>query len=262
MPANTYVLYHHHCDDGFGAAYAAWKALGAGASYVPVLHGEPPPDMPSGSRVVIVDFAYPRDTLVDMAQRMASVQVLDHHKTAQEDLVGLPFAHLDMTKSGAVLSWEYWHPNEPLPELLRYVEDRDLWRFALPNTHEVTAALETYARDFDLWDRLSIPALAEEGRPILRFIRQNVSRMAERARFQDIAGYSVPVVNASLFTSDVLDELAHRFPTAPFAASYFDRGDGKRQWGLASVGSFDVSRIAKQFGGGGHKNRSGFVEEQ
>ena len=218
--------------------------------------------MPSGSTVVIVDFAYPRDTMLDMAQRMAAVQVLDHHKTAQEDLAGLPFVHLDMNKSGAVLSWEYWHPNEPLPELLRYVEDRDLWRFALPNTHEVAAALEIYPRDFDLWDRLSIATLAAEGGPIVRALRQNVSRMAERARFQDIAGYSVPVVNASLFTSDVLDELTRRFPTAPFAASYFDRGDGRRQWSLASRGSFDVSHIAKQFSGGGHKNRSGFVERR
>ena len=256
-----YILYHHHCDDGFGAAYAAWKSLADRASYLPVLHGEPPPDIPSGSKVVIVDFAYPRQVLLDMDQRMESVLVLDHHKTAQEDLAGLPFAHLDMSKSGAVLSWEHWHTGEPIPPLLRYVEDRDLWRFALPDTHEVSAALETYPRDFDLWDRLDVAALAQEGRPILRALRQQVARMVDRASFQDIAGYQVPVVNASLLTSDVLDALARRYPTAPFAACYFDRGDRKRQWGLASIGSFDVSRVAEMFGGGGHKNRSGFVEE-
>lgn len=255
----SYVLYHAHCDDGFGAAFAAWKALGDQAAYLPVLHGEPPPSIPDGSRVVIADFAYPRGILLEMHKRMESVQVLDHHKTAQEDLTGLPFAHLDMSKSGAILSWEYWHPGEPTPELLRYVEDRDLWRFALPDTHEVTAALESYPREFQLWDRLSIPALAEEGRPILRALRSQVARLVDRASFQDIAGYSVPVVNASLFASNVLDELAKRYPSAPFAATYFDRGD-KRQWSLASIGSFDVSRIAKMFGGGGHHNRSGFVE--
>lgn len=257
----SYVLYHHHCDDGFGAAYAAWKALGSEASYIPVVHGEPPPDMPEGSKVVIADFAYSRETLLDLTRRMTSVQVLDHHKTAQDELGGLPFVYLDMNKSGAVLSWEYWHPGQPIPELLRYVEDRDLWRFALPDTREVAVALETYPREFEVWDHLSVKVLAEEGKPILRATKQQVSRMAARARFQDIAGYSVPVVNASLFTSDVLDELAHRYPQAPFAASYFDRGDGKRQWGLASIGPCDVSRIAKQFGGGGHLHRSGFVED-
>jgi oligoribonuclease NrnB/cAMP/cGMP phosphodiesterase (DHH superfamily) len=166
-----------------------------------------------------------------------------------------------MGHSGAVLTWEYFHPGEPVPELLRYVEDRDLWRFALPDSREVSAALESYHRDFSIWDGLTVEGLAADGKPILRAMRLQVSRLADRVFFQDIAGYSVPVVNASLFNSDVLHELASRYPTAPFAACYFDRADRKRQWGLASIGSFDVSKIAKQFGGGGHRNRAGFMEQ-
>jgi uncharacterized protein len=31
-----------------------------------------------------------------------------------------------------------------------------------------------------------------------------------------------------------------------------------QQWGLGSMGDFDVSEIAKAYGGGGHKNAAGF----
>lgn len=44
----TYVLYHAHCADGFGAAYAAWLKLGNDAQYVPVKYGDPPPVMEPG----------------------------------------------------------------------------------------------------------------------------------------------------------------------------------------------------------------------
>jgi len=54
----TFVLYHSPCYDGFGAAYAAWRSLGDTAEYIPVSHGNPPPDLPKGSHVYIIDFSY------------------------------------------------------------------------------------------------------------------------------------------------------------------------------------------------------------
>ena len=69
----------------------------------------------------------------------------------------------------------------------------------------------------------------------------------------------VPGVNASIHMSEVPEELLKRNPHVRFAAYYFDRADGKRQWGLRSVGDFDVSEVAKTLGGGGHKNAAGFT---
>ena len=67
--------------------------------------------------------------------------VLDHHKTAMEELQPLlddPESGItgvfDMGRSGAALAWQYLANKKPLPELLQYVEDRDLWRFAFGNT--------------------------------------------------------------------------------------------------------------------------------
>lgn len=109
----TFVLYHANCPDGFAAARAAWMSLGDAATYLPVSYGDPLPAIPDGSEVYIVDFSYPRPILEELEAR-CGLTVIDHHATAQEALSGLAFAHFDMSKSGAVLTWEHFH-KEPVP---------------------------------------------------------------------------------------------------------------------------------------------------
>ncbi len=258
--ANRYFLYHAHCEDGFASALVPWRIFGREATYVPVAHGDPPPPLPNEASVVITDFSYSRDVLVAMSERVNDLTVLDHHKTAEDQLRGLPFAHFDMEKSGATLSWDFWHPDEPVPELLRYVEDRDLWRFALPRSNEVNAAIGSYPYDFGTWDRFDVAALAEEGVHILRARNQYVATLADRVAWKEVGGHKVPVVNTANFNSDLLSELNRRHPAAPFAACYCDLADGRRRWSLASVGDFDVGSLAARLGGGGHPRRSGFIE--
>ena len=65
--ALEYILYHKNCEDGFGAAWVAWKALGDQAEYIPVQHSEMPPELPDRSRVTIIDFSYPRDVIIEPA---------------------------------------------------------------------------------------------------------------------------------------------------------------------------------------------------
>src|SRR3970040_843082 len=65
------ILYHANCYDGFGAAWSAWLKLeGLDAprqhDYIPVLYGDPPPDGLDGQDIVIVDFSYPRDILLEL----------------------------------------------------------------------------------------------------------------------------------------------------------------------------------------------------
>ncbi len=255
-----YVLYHKNCDDGFGAAWVAWKALADQAEFFAVQYGESPPELPDGSTVTIVDFAYPRDTLIGLSERMESLRVLDHHKTAAEDLAGLDFATFDMHKSGAILAWEYWFPGEPAPLLLQYIQDRDLWLFQLEYSSEVSAALSSYPKDFEVWNSLAVDDLAKDGVAIQRAINVQVLKHVENATIRDVGGYLVPVVNATCYFSEIGDQLNAHYPDMPFAACYCDRADGKRQWSLRSRGNFDVSEIAKHSGGGGHRNSAGFVE--
>jgi len=134
---------------------------------ISVSYGKPIPQMDDASKVFIVDFSYPRQQLLELAQRMNSVVVLDHHATAQQDLneLTLPGKEskiiFNMAKSGAVLTCEYFHGESlkcevgQLGEFFAYLQDRDLWTFKLPQSREVSMALRSYPMDFKTWSSIS-----------------------------------------------------------------------------------------------------------
>ena len=254
----THVLYHADCADGFGAAYAAWKVLGDQGCYIPVQHGETPPSLPSSAKVAIVDFSYKRNIILDLKAAVADLVILDHHVTAQDELSGLPFATFDLNKSGARMAWEYWHPNTEIPELLAYIEDKDLWLWKLEQSKEFTIALHSYPMSFEIWDKLTPEHLKLEGVALLRLQEQMIRSAVSRVSIQNLFGYDVPVVNATEFRSEIANFLCSQNPQIPFAAAYYDDKDGERNWSLRSIGDFDVAALASQAGGGGHKNASGF----
>jgi len=99
------------------------------------------------------------------------------------------------------------------------------------------------------------------GEAILAFQKQQIDRAVKNVRWQEINGWIVPVVNVSDNISEVGNHLCEKFPEAAFSVSYCDRADGKRSYSLRSIGEFDVSAIAKQFGGGGHRNAAGFTRD-
>jgi oligoribonuclease NrnB/cAMP/cGMP phosphodiesterase (DHH superfamily) len=267
-----YVLYHSKCYDGFGAAYAAWKKLGDSAKYLPVGYGYPPPEMPDASHVYIVDFSYPLDVLLKLVES-SPVTVIDHHKTAREALdsaIGV-HSHLhtifNMEKSGALLTWEYFHryssesPSDPgvpvpAPLLIQHISDRDLWQFKMDGTAKIHKALVSLPMDFKLWDSLDVERLKIEGETCERLYTQLVGNICEGAYTAEIDGHQVPIVNTSIAWSEVGAELIERNPDAKFVAS-FTVFEDQVMWSLRS-NEFDVSAIAKKFGGGGHKNAAGF----
>ena len=260
------VLYHAGCDDGFGAAYAIWLKHGDEAEYIPVQHGQAFPDVSPGEAVYVVDFSYSRDILQSVANRCKLV-VLDHHKTAMDDLADLSFAHFDMNKSGAVLAWEYFHPNEPIPMLLRYVQDYDLWTKALPSTEENKAWRRSFDRTFERWQEMDLVVARDhiwktEGEAILRSEKIHIQHRVAQAFEVTIDTHVVLAVNETQYFSEVAGELA-KDTRYPFGACFFLRDDGLKIWSLRSdrnLGDFDVSAVAKLRGGGGHRNAAGFKE--
>jgi len=255
------VLYHNDAD-GFGAAYACWKVYGDEAIYIPVQYSQPPPDIPEGiESLFIVDFSYDRVICEALADRFGAdnIRILDHHQTAQDNLSGLPYAIFDLNKSGAVLAWEYFFPDTPVPDILRYVQDRDLWRFELPDSREINAWITTLPAQFDVWDQFDLAPAKQCGSAIIAYQYQQINRALRNVRVCNLAGYIVPVVNVSENISEVGNEMCLWYPESPFSVSYCDRVDGHRSVSLRSIGAFDVSVIAKQFGGGGHRNAAGYT---
>lgn len=300
MTEKTLCIYHGNCADGFGSAWAVRHALGDDIDFHAGVHQNPPPDV-TGRDVVLVDFSYKRDVVAEMRAKATSILILDHHKSAQEDLQnfidigqwtgkvnwrrhlenvaqddmenahGTVYVLFDMDRSGAGITWDFFH-DAPRPKLIDHIEDRDLWKFELEGTREIQAAVFSHPYDFEVWDRLMVADLGElrrEGEAIERKHHKDVAELVGVCkRSLRIGGHVVPAASLPYtLTSDAghlmcrpIDEALHGVNVPPFAVCYWDTPEG-RVFSLRSDdkwGAIDVSEIAKQYGGGGHKNAAGF----
>lgn len=284
MTEKILCIYHGNCQDGFGAAWAVRHALGDQVEFYPGVYQDPPPDV-TGRDVLMVDFSYKRPVIEEMAQTARSILILDHHASAKDDLAGFFNAPswetwraatdgpalsqalrvvliFDMDRSGAGLAWDYFHPGIPRPALIDHIEDRDLWRFNLHGTREISAAVFSLPYEFELWDGMMLPAALEglrhAGEAINRKHHQDIANLLPVVeRVMRIGGIKMPVANLPLtLTSDA----GHKMAAAAngISACYWDTPEG-RVFSLRSTDDGpDCQALAVKYGGGGHKHAAGF----
>lgn len=252
------VLYHAKCLDGLGAAYAAWTAFGDTADYVPMTYNMDPELWRYKDKYVyLVDFSFKREVFLELKSLALSVTVLDHHKTAHEEIGDL--VKIDQTKSGAILAWEFFRPNEKPPVFLEYIQDRDLWTWKMDHTAEISAFL--YCTELDLPSFIKaidtpIREMISMGSILIKQQAFEVEQAYKTKRDIKLLGFTVPCCNAH---SSVISLVGNKMAQGkPFSLSYSDSRD-KRYFSLRSTKEGeDVSLIAKRFGGGGHFSAAGF----
>lgn len=275
---NPLCITHANCPDGHCCKWLLANAFPK-AEFNDGYYGRTPPDC-TGRDVIIADFSYKRPDMESIYAACNSLVVLDHHKTAEVELAGFggPKAEVvfDMNKSGGRLTWEWLCRTDSAvgrlsgsytsaPWLVDYTEDRDLWRWQLKDSREVSAAIASYPKTVESWNALhdfapgpmscEFSDLVGEGRAILRAESQIVDSHVRNAIEKEIAGHKVLVVNATTLFSDIAGRLAEG---RPFGVCWFQRQDGQIQWSFRSRdGGVDVSEVAKRFGGGGHRNAAG-----
>ncbi len=268
-------MYHNNCLDGIAAAWVI-RSIFPNALFVPMSYGinDPVEELEKISpswkednlRLMVVDYSFPRDTMVFLS-RHTELAVIDHHKSAMEECDGLAFCTFDMDESGATLAYKQFYPDRDVPLVLKYVRDGDLWLFDMPGAHEVRAYMQSFPHSVEQIEKFAIqfeqdmdmPVL--QGGAILRFKQTLVGIMTRYICIAQIGGFDVPVVNASCLASEVTEKLCKDWPQYPFVASYYDNtSKALRLWRLTSIGEFDVSVIAAIYGGGGHRNAAGFEQ--
>lgn len=262
------VIYHNNCPDGFCCAYLAKRCFPE-AQLLPMNYGDPIDQKTVlGRRVLIADFSFPRTTLLNIYGWAQHLKVLDHHKTAAEDLADLPFAEFDLNRSGAKMVFDhlvtqYRDLIEDCRKLVEYVQDRDLWRFRLLETKHFTAVQRSLRYNIEDWDQLvevcrDSKFLQREGNPILRMFDRMVEDAVARARVVNLDDTPVPAVNSTVLFSEIAGALAER-AEYKIGACWFQRSDGMFQWSLRSRDGVDVTPMARRFGGGGHPTAAGFA---
>jgi len=254
------VIYHANCTDGFGAAYSAWKLLGNRTEYYACKHGTTPPDV-KGKNVVILDFSFDNTTTKKMIEEANSLLVIDHHKSAMVELHDISNTHFDMTKSGAMLAWDWFHPGKEPPKFIKYIQDRDLWKWELDYSKEFSAAFDMVPFEFEEFEKFEDDSVFDDavkrGSYILAYSKTVIKKVCEKAVERRFKGMKVMVVNSSHWMSEIGARLA---PDCDFAVIwYYDHEDRINKISLRAFhDAVDVSEIAKGFGGGGHKKAAGF----
>ncbi|ART58620.1 phosphoesterase [Acidovorax carolinensis] len=265
------ILYHgRNCPDGFGAALAAWLYYGDSAQYLGLDHGDVKTvdDLPpvAGRTVYVLDFSFSADILQAIDQSAAKLVMLDHHKSAAEKLTGFAcrcgVVHFDMSKSGSRLAWEFFHPGQPVPALLQYIEDRDIWKWEFPESAGFLSALDMEPQEFARWQEIAaftpgqLTAFMARGAAMDEKYRKLAGDIAEGAQPLVFNGIEGLMVNApGMFHSLVGDLLSAK--TGTFALMWSAGAQGVKV-GLRAQRNFDCIALAESMGGGGHAQACGF----
>lgn len=276
------IIYHANCTDGFGAAFCAWLKFGDEAEYIPMNYGEQAEFDVANREVYILDFSFPKEVMEHIFEHAERVVWLDHHQTALEtwcdkveghyirlDIENGVFIKLTNNKSGAMLAWEHFNQTEP-PLFIKLIDDRDRWQFKFQQSKAFHTAMSMRKPwSFESWKNefagqqdyfYDISELLSQGELLLLYQKQQVESLAKYGRKVVIPFEHGPcqglAVNTSVHMSEVGHELANRSGT--FGLIWYLGENGQAKVSLRSNGDYDVSAIAKQFGGGGHRNAAGF----
>lgn len=287
-------VYHNPCSDGTAAAMCALLAKPS-----VVLHPARYPSneaeqqrllkiVGAGQTVLIVDYSYSR-AFTESLWKLPDVKVLvlDHHATAVETLSGLPYVHLDMHKSGCILAWDFFFGQQkwPVPRFLRFIEDRDLWRWSDSRSRAFCAALynllpldpRVYMRflkhhyltgssvtDGIVDDDAMLELFVQKGGYCAELIDAMVAGKVERARvYQTISSlpprtYAV-VQDSGAAVSDIGDCLSRRHDYALIWDCVFDGQNTAFKVSVRTRRPRSARKLAEMFGGGGHVEAAAFI---
>lgn len=284
--SETLVIYHANCYDGYCCAWILHH-LYPNATFFPATHNKPEyPDV-KNKNVIIADFSYDSETTKQIASEAKSLIIFDHHITAKEKLEQLPSnidVIFDITKAGCRLVWEYYSknneilhkcistPNHSIPQIVKYIEDRDLWIKKLHCHEQIIALIKSYPFDFKQWDILfevleyDNSSIEYTGERILQYKKKLIDNYIKHPVLitldyfinTDHIKHTVVGCNVTCadIISDVCDELLTKYPNSPFVIAWLDTTDNKRIFSFRSKNE-TAGALAVSLGGGGHKNAAG-----
>jgi uncharacterized protein len=280
------VLYHGSCFDGFGSAFVVWLYYKSNYNiehansikYIPCYYLKESAnltteflDQMKGKNILMCDFSYKYNHLVQLVSVAKTFMILDHHKTAEEDLKKIP-EHLkifDMKRSGTGITWDLFFTDVGMPKFLAYIQDRDIWSKKYEETTEFVTFFYEQEFNFESWETYLKESMVEKaietGKKWLEYQNLLLNRIIKKTSYviQEINGqYSIVLyLNSSEFKSDVGNKVFNNLPIGDFSCVWdYNLYMNQTVYSLRSTNDrFDVSVIASNFGGGGHRNASGCI---
>ena len=296
-------MFHKNCPDGYGAlAGVVYKLSISKLSYaenkdliftededffaIPINHSTDFTRLreilnhytPYSFSIYMVDIFIPGiyEVLLEHAN-VKKLTVIDHHKTTEEFLKKtIPEnvkdkmeIFINHKRSAAALVWEIL--NGFVPEVIKYIEDRDIWKWEFPDSKYVLTALdakvfnvlkpnEIVERLLELVKYFPKDELEREGKAMIEF-KDSVIKMLIKNNLHYIilpSGHRLPAINSPTFQSDIGNEIAKLYPEG-IGCVYTISPSEEGVYVKCSIRSINgkAREVAEANGGGGHDNAAG-----
>ena len=268
MEEKVLCFFHANCVDGAASA-AVIRHKYPNAKCYPMNHGDLLRAKVKGKKLFIVDFSFKPEILKRFQKEAKSVHWYDHHITAVPIQKEVGWGDIDLKESGASLTWKKEFPDTPVPKIIQYVRDKDLYEFKLPDSRaismylrgvtNITNPLNEFWKDSlagisqEKWE-----GMIEKGNLALLFqtatLKQGL-RSAFEINFHD---HRTLAINWALEASD-MGEMIYKDLGYDIALMFYYTGS---IWNFSlRSDKVDVSKLALKYGGGGHPGASGFRRE-
>lgn len=267
----TIAIYHKDCTDGTTAAAVVLRKFPR-ALLFPLSHGFKPAELESilktarkGDQIFTVDCALGVREFLDRGFQVISI---DHHAGSEEENRKLMEKNKNFVfvfnnkKSGASLAWDYFFPKEKKPELIKLVEDRDLWTWRYgQKTKDVGNYLYMLVNKPEKVQKLLNKSLAvakEEGAAISRFTNMVIEHGVKTTEpiMVRVGAYTVPFYNITFDKSESGNMLATKLGQA-IGLFTIDGSEVKISFRSLDNQKPSALDLALKLGAGGHKNASG-----
>ncbi len=284
-----YINTHGQCYDGFGAYWSARRYLEqkglTDVKYNTAVYGGKL-ETPKDSLVVFIDFCPEDKNLLNELQKNNLVIILDHHVTAQKNLEGAAkldfdfdgvlakyeagekglYCLFDMEQSGAGIAYRYFFQTDVVPNMIKLIEDRDIWEFKYKESKDFHSYLLSKPFDYDVWTQVfedssnkeKFLAIIEAGKALTEYSEQIVSKICALASVQTIAGLEVGFVNTTSHWAEVGEYMIQKKKLDYSIAFTIDFSLGKIKGSVRRPEGLDCTKLAEHFQGGGHAGASGF----
>lgn len=302
------VVYHEGCIDGLASAWALHQKWGyeqhTTITYLPYGHhkiAEAEQNILSAltpdTELYFFDVAPEKkflDTLLspdaDTKQKTAAVHILDHHKTAADELTqytapvtaSFTAPHLDIRIDESRLSasrmiWEIMQPGKPVPAFIEMIDKMDRGEGLVTEDDFAAAAfidsgkiipVQQAFNTFSRLSKLDAAQMAAEGRKIYEDQKNRIEGLnvnllyAELEILPDSPAVRVPIINANVQNfgrsiNNFLRDLGCQSGAGAAFAWHMD-GNGCVTMSIRTNGTPDASKIAEHLckttgvTGGGH----------
>lgn len=267
-------IYHIADHDGKGSA-AIVKSVYPETELMGLNHDMEIPydEINKHDKIIVCDFSLPLDFMFQLSQTRDFTWI-DHHVSVIDQYEKIiaegnrkPIKGIRRVGTAALmLTWEYFYPDRPLPLGIKLLGLNDVFDLRDKRVRPFEYAMQALGvnRPTDkIWselinDTLDVSEMVEKGKAILLYIRNRNYRLVRSEAFEsEYHGLKCICANIPQGYSEFYDSLDNVKDYDMMVNFFMNK---KNCWNLSfytAKDNVDVSKVAAQFGGGGHAKAAG-----